>query len=160
MNKLPTWHYSVKVEDEDRAAKAMIWDAPISYKKVVELARLLKGMRLDEAEMFLEKIASGKEAIPLRRYHGKQAHRRGLADRYKWPIGRYPVKAANILLKLIKNVKNNAETKGLETEKTKIVHIAVHKGRILKRWMPRAFGRSSPKFRHYCNIEIIAVEEE
>lgn len=156
---MPTWHYSVRV-DEEKSAKAMVWDAPISYKKIVELARLLKGMKVDEARRFLERVARGEEPIPVRRYSGKQAHHRGLAAKYKWPIGRYPVKAAKILLRLLDNVTNNAEVKGLDTERLRIVHIAVHKGRVLKRWMPRAFGRATPKFKKYSHIEIVVAEEE
>ncbi|MET1100892.1 MAG: 50S ribosomal protein L22 [Pyrodictiaceae archaeon] len=156
---MPVWHYSVRV-DEEKTAKAMMWDVPISYKKVVELARLLKGKRVDEARRLLEAVRDLKEPVPVRRYSGKQAHHRGLAGKYKWPAGRYPVKAAKYLLKLLDNVVNNAEGKGLDTDRLRIIHIAVHKGRILKRWMPRAFGRSTPKFRHYSNIEIIVAEEE
>ncbi len=156
---MPTWKYSVRV-DEERSAKAMVWDAPISYKKIVELARLLKGMKVEDARAFLERVSAGKEPIPVRRYSGKQAHHRGLAARYKWPIGRYPVKAAKILLRLLENAVNNAEVKGLDTERLRITHIAVHKGRVIKKWMPRAFGRSSPRFRKYSHVEMVVTEEE
>lgn len=156
---MPVWHYSVRV-DEERSAKAMIWDAPISPKKVVNLARILRGMKLSDAKEFLERVAAGKEPVPLFRHRRKQAHHRGVAERYKIPMARYPVKAAKILLKLLKNVENNAEVKGLDIERVRITHIAVHKGRVLKRWMPRAFGRSTPRFKHYSHIEIIVTEEE
>ncbi len=156
---MPVWHYSVRV-DEEKSAKAVIRDAPISPKKVVNLARVLRGMRLEEAKRFLERVAAGKEPVPLYRHNKKQAHHRGVAARYGVPYARYPVKAAKILLKLLENVENNAEVKGLEAEKTRIAHIAVHKGRVLKRWMPRAFGRSSPRFKHTSNVEIVVVEEE
>lgn len=156
---MPTWKYSVRV-DEERSAKAMVWDAPISYKKIVELARLLKGMKVEDARAFLERVSAGKEPVPVRRYSGKQAHHRGLAARYKWPIGRYPVKAAKILLRLLENAVNNAEVKGLDTERLRITHIAVHKGRVIKKWMPRAFGRSSPRFRKYSHVEMVVTEEE
>ncbi len=156
---MPVWQYSVRV-DESRAAKAMVWDAPISHKKVVELARVLRGMKVEDAKRLLERVIRLEEPIPVRRYTGKQAHHRGLADKYKWPIGRYPVKAAKILLKLLENAINNAEAKGLDTSRLRIYHIGVHKGRILKRWMPRAFGRATPKFKHYSHIEIVLVEEE
>ncbi len=155
---MPVWHYSVDA-DPQKTAKAMMWDVPVSYKKIVDLARLLRGKRVDEAERILNNIINLREAVPYRRYKGKQAHRRGLAAKYKWPIGRYPVKAAKYLLKLLENVKNNADAKGLSTENLRILHIGVHKGRTIKRWMPRAFGRSSPRFKHFTNIEIIVVEE-
>ncbi len=155
---MPVWRYSVHV-DEEKSAKAMVWDAPISYKKAVELARVIKGMKVDEARKLLERVIRLEEPIPVRRYSGKQAHHRGLAAKYKWPAGRYPVKAAKIFLKLLENVVNNAENKGLDPSRLRIYHIAVHKGRILKRWMPRAFGRATPKFKHYSHIEIVVVEE-
>lgn len=157
---MPRWSYSVKQLDEEKTAKAMVWDAPISYKKVVDLARVIKGMRLQEAKRFLEEVAKGRQPVPVRRYHGKQAHHRGLGDRFGWPAGRYPVKAAKILLKLLENVENNADVKGLDTERLRIIHLAVHKGPVLKRWMPRAFGRSSPKFRKRSHIEVVVEEEE
>ncbi len=137
-----------------------MWDVPVSYKKAVELARVLKGKRVEEAEELLRRVIELKEPIPVRRYTGKQAHHRGLAGKYKWPVGRYPVKAAKYFLKLLQNVKNNAERAGLETSKLRIIHIAVHKGRTIKRWMPRAFGRSSPRFKHYSNIEVVVLAEE
>ncbi|BEP17530.1 50S ribosomal protein L22 [Pyrofollis japonicus] len=155
---MPKWKYSVRV-DEERSAKAMTWDAPISYKKIVDLARLLRGMKVNEARKFLERVAAGKEPVPIRRYMGKQAHHRGVAAKYKWPIARYPVKAAKILLKLLDNAVNNAEVKGLDTERLRISHIAVHKGRVIKKWTPRAFGRSSPWFRKYTHIEMVVTEE-
>ena len=156
---MPVWSYSVRV-DEEKSAKAMVWDAPISYRKAVELARVLRGMRVEDAKRLLERVIRKEEAIPVRRYSGKQAHHKGLADKYGWPAGRYPVKAARIILKLLENAVNNAENKGLDTSRLRIYHIAVHKGRVLKRWMPRAFGRATPKFKHYSHIEVVLVEEE
>ncbi|MEM4739956.1 MAG: uL22 family ribosomal protein, partial [Zestosphaera sp.] len=43
-------------------------------------------------------------------------------------------------------------------ERLYIHHIAVHKGRYLKRWMPRAFARATPKIRTTANIEVIVAE--
>ncbi len=156
---MPVWHYSVRV-DEEKSAKAVARDAPISPKKMVNLVRVIRGMRLADAKALLERVAAGKEPVPMYRHNRKQAHHRGVAAKYKVPYARYPVKAARILLKLLDNVENNAEVKGLETERLRIVHIAVHKGRVLKRWMPRAFGRSSPRFKHTSHIEVVVAEEE
>lgn len=157
---MPVWEYSLKGIEEEKCAKAMVWNAPISYKKIVELARIIKGMMLKDAKKYLERVAKGLEPVPVRRYSGKQAHHKGLADKYGWPAGRYPVKAAKILLKLLDNLENNAEVKGLDVDRLKIIHVAVHKGITLKRWMPRAFGRSTPKFRKRSHIEVIAMEVE
>ncbi|MEB2836272.1 MAG: 50S ribosomal protein L22 [Desulfurococcales archaeon] len=156
---MPRWGYSVKFRDESNIAKAMMWDVPVHPKVMREVAAAIKGMRLAEAKAFLERVIEKREAVPFRRAHGKQAHRRGLADKWGWPIGRYPVKAARYMLKLLNNVEANAESKGLEIERLKIIHVAAHKGITLKRWMPRAYGRASPKNRVHSHVEVIVREE-
>ncbi len=155
---MPTWHYSVKFREEEKIAKAVLWDVPVSPKIMYEITRAIRGMMLKEAKEYLKRVIELKEPVPFFRYKGKQAHKRGLADKWKWPIGRYPVKAAKYLLKLLENVENNAENKDLDVNKLKIIHIASHKGPILKRWMPRAFGRSTPKFRRLSHVEVIVKE--
>ncbi len=155
---MPTWKYSFKFRDESKIAKAMIWDVPVHPKVMREVAEAIKGMKLNQAEKFLERVIAQKEAVPFRHAHGKQAHRRGLADKWGWPAGRYPVKAARYMLKLLKNVENNAEVKNLDLDNLKIIAIAVHKGITLKRWMPRAYGRASPKYRIHSHVEIAVME--
>jgi len=155
---VPRWKYSVKLRDESRIAKAMIWDVPVHPKIMREVAEAIKGMRVDQAKKFLRRVIELKEPVPFRRAHGKQAHRRGLADKWGWPIGRYPVKAAKYMLKLLDNVENNAAQKQLDIERLKIIHVAAHKGLVLKRWMPRAYGRATPKNRVHSHVEIIVEE--
>ena len=155
---MPTWHYSYKVRDESKIAKAVQFDIPVSIKVMREVVAVLRGLKTSDAKKLLENVIALKEPIPFKRYKGKQSHKRGLPDKYKWPIGRYPVKAARYLLKLINQVEANAENKGLDKEKLVIVHIAAHKGITLKRWMPRAFGRSTPRFRRTSHVEIIVKE--
>lgn len=148
----------MKVRDESKIAKAVIWDVPVHPKVMREVAAAIKGMRVDQAKKYLKRVIEKKEAVPFRRAHGKQAHRRGLADRWGWPIGRYPVKAAKYMLKLLDNVENNAAQKQLDIERLKIIHVAAHKGLVLKRWMPRAYGRATPKNRMHSHVEIIVEE--
>jgi len=155
---MPTWHYSVKYFDESKMAKAVFMDVPVSIKYMREIANSIKGMKLQEALKFLEDVIKLKQPVPFKRYHGKVSHKRGLSDRFKWPAGRYPVKGAKYALELLKNVKANAENKGLDPDKLVIVHIAAHKGITLKRYMPRAFGRATPKFRRMSHLEVIVKE--
>lgn len=155
---MPTWHYSVKLRDEGKAAKAVILDADVSIKDMREVCSAIRGMSLDEALDLLRRVIDLREPIPLRRYSGKIAHKRGLADKWGWPAGRYPVKAAKYLIKLLENARNNAEVKGLDLSKLRIIHIAAHRGIKLKRWMPRAFGRSTQKFDRRTNVEVIVGE--
>lgn len=148
----------MKLRDETRIAKAMARDVPVSPKKMYIVARAVRGMKLEEAKKLLEKVVAKKEPLPVFRYAGKQAHRRGLAEKWGTPIGRYPVKAAKHMLRLLANAENNAEQKDLDIERLRIVHVAVHKGPMLKRYMPRAFGRSTPKFRRLSHVEVILAE--
>ncbi len=155
---MPTWHYSYKVRDESKIAKAVQYDIPVSIKVMREVVAVIRGLRVSEAKEFLNRVIELKEPVPFKRYKGKQAHRRGLADKWKWPIGRYPVKAARYLLRLLEHVEANAENKGLDKDKLVIVHIAAHKGMTLKRWMPRAFGRATPRFRRTSHVEVVVEE--
>ena len=155
---MPTWHYSYKVRDESKIAKAVLWDADVSVKDMREVVNAIKGMKVDDAIEFLKKVVEKKEPIPFKRYRGKIAHKRGMGAKWKWPSGRYPVKAAKYVIRLLENVRNNAEDKGLDASKLVIEHIAAHKGITLKRWMPRAFGRATPKFDRRSNVEVVVRE--
>ncbi|MFN4046423.1 MAG: 50S ribosomal protein L22 [Acidilobaceae archaeon] len=155
---MPEWSYSLKFRDEASIAKAMMWDVPVHPKVMREVCEAVRGMKVKEAKEYLRRVIDKVEPVPFRRAHRKQAHKRGLAEKWGWPAGRYPVKAARYLLKLLDNVENNAEVKGLDVDRIKIIHIASHKGLTIKRWMPRAFGRATPKFRVTSHLEVMVSE--
>jgi large subunit ribosomal protein L22 len=158
---MPRWRYPLEVVRESRVAKAMMWDVPISRKEAYEIFKMLRGMKLSEAKRFLEDVIAKRVAVPYTRYKLSIAHKTGLPDAFpRWssPIGRYPVKAARYILKLLKNLENNAEVSGLDLDRLVIVHAAAHRGPYLKRWMPRAFGRATPKFRSLTHLEVVARE--
>ncbi|MFP3946196.1 MAG: uL22 family ribosomal protein, partial [Archaeoglobaceae archaeon] len=46
--------------------------------------------------------------------------------------------------------------KGLDKESLVIVHAQAKKGRVLKRYTPRAFGRATPKFKTLTTVEFVA----
>ncbi len=160
---MPVWRYpQLKGVDPKRIAKAVIRDAPISYKEAYEICKVIRGMMLKDAKELLKKVIELREPIPMTRYKLGIAHKPGLADRWpRWrvPIGRYPVKAAKYILKLLENVENNAvNVKGLNGDRLKIVHIAAHRGPYRKKWMPRAFGRATPWFGSTASVEVIVAE--
>lgn len=152
---MPMWRYSVKIEDEEVIAKACLREVSISLKHAIELAKEIRGMLLDDAKAFLEDVVAMKRPIPFKRYNKKVSHRRGLD---KWHAGRYPVKAAKYFLKLLDNLENNADFKGLDISRLKIIHCAALKGRKRVKYIPRAFGRTSPSFDIPVNLEAIARE--
>ncbi|RLI76310.1 50S ribosomal protein L22 [Archaeoglobales archaeon] len=145
--------YAYKPQDETKAAKAMGYEMPISFKHAVEICRAVKGKRINEAMKLLEDVVAMRKAVPFRKYKKKVAHKGGLE---KWYAGRYPQKAAKAILKVLRNLEANAEYKGLEVENLRIIHAQAKKGRVLKRYMPRAYGRATPKFRVLTTVEFVA----
>ncbi|MFQ5818599.1 MAG: 50S ribosomal protein L22 [Candidatus Heimdallarchaeota archaeon] len=153
---MPRFKYAVYGLDPDRTAIASGRDIDISPKAAREICRELSGRYLDQAMAYLEGVRAKEEVVPYRRYKKKVGHKQGIQ---RWPVGRYPVKAAEEILKVLRNVENNAEFKGLDITRLRVIHACAHEGRKTKRFFTRAFGRTSPKTRQTVHVEI-AVEEE
>lgn len=119
-------------------AKAMIVNAPISTKWAREVAAAIRGMQLEKAKKYLERVLQHKDWIPIRRYNKKVAHRKGSKG---VKSGRFLDKTVKYFLKLIRNVEANAEAQGLSLEKLKIVHVWVGKGRRRFKRQPKGMFR-------------------
>ena len=152
---MPSWKYSIKGLDPDRTAIASGRDLRIKPKVAREVCHYLRGMRLDKAKEALLEVMDLKKAIPYYRHRKKVPHRKGAQG---FDAGRYPRKTAGEILKVIEAVEANAEFKGLYTDRLKIIHIASQKGRVIRNYIPRAFGRSSPYFHHLTHIEVAVGE--
>jgi large subunit ribosomal protein L22 len=112
-------------------------------------------MMLDKAIQLLEDVIEQKAWIPYRRHKKQRGHHPGL----KWAAtGGHPVRASQDILKVIKNAESNADNKGLDIDRLKIIHAAAHRGRVYKAYVERAFGRSSPSFQQTTHIEIVLEE--
>lgn len=145
--------YAYQPKDELNAAKAMGYEMDISFKHAVEICRAIKGRKIDDAIAYLEDVVAMKRAVPFKNHKKKVAHRKGLE---KWYAGRYPVKASREIIKVLRNLKANAEYKGLEVNRLVITHAQAKKGRVLKRYMPRAYGRATPRFKVLTTVEVVA----
>lgn len=154
---MPNFGYSIIALDPDKTAKSSGRDLRISPKAAREICSTIRYMRLDMAKSILQGVIEKKRPIPYKRYKREVPHRHGLE---KWSAGRYPVKAARQILRLLENAEANATYKGLDVEKLKIIHAASQRARKIKRRIPRAFGRSSPNFEQLAHVEIVVEEEE
>ncbi len=152
---MPSWKYSVQGLDPDRTAIASGRDLRISPKAAREICHYIKGMRLGRAKEVLQDVVDLKRPIPYYRHRKEMPHRRGVVG---FDAGKFPQKAAGEILKVLNQVEANAEFKGLYADRLKIIHITSNRGRIIRNYIPRAFGRSSPYFNHLAHVEI-AVEE-
>ena len=156
---MPEWGYSFIEQkyDAERLAKASGRDLRIKPKHAREICAAIKGMKVDQAKTFLEKVIRLEQSVPFRRHKKKQAHRHDLKE-FKWYAGRYPRKAAARIYEILSAVESNGEFKGLDVELCRIIHAAAHRGRIIKRYIQRAHGRSSAKFKHLSHVEIVIYE--
>ncbi|MBU0467274.1 MAG: hypothetical protein KJ718_03630 [Nanoarchaeota archaeon] len=98
----------IKKKEEAIAKGAAL---PISKKHSIYICRLIKNKSIDQAISELEQVIKLKKVVPFK---GEIPHRKGMGP------GRYPVKAAGYFINLLKGLKGNAITNGLELEKTKI----------------------------------------
>jgi large subunit ribosomal protein L22 len=146
--------YSVGEIDQEKTARAYGYEFHCSPKDSVNIASAIRGMKLAEAKKYLEEVIAMKRAIPFRTYKGKVSHRRGMGP------GRYPRKAAECILYVLKNAENNAEYKGLNPEDMVIRYICAYKGRKIEGIMPRAYGRATQKNEQTTNIEVVIEEVE
>jgi len=153
---LPSFKYSVVEVDKPRSAKASLREVRISPKHSVEVARLIRGLRIPEARERLEAVVERRLPVPFKRHRKQVPHRHGLS---KADAGRYPVKTARFFLRLVSQLEANAEVKGLSPDRMRITGVVVHRGRKLKRYTPRAFGRATPKVETLTHVEALAVEE-
>ncbi len=143
--------YSLK-ETGEKTAKSLRRNCNISLKDAVNIAHNLKGMELEKAENLLNDVMEKKRPIRYFRYLDSVSHKKGSGP------GRYPIRAVKQFLTLIENVKANAEFKGLDTDSLKISLITANKGGMLKRYMPKAYGRAGANNRDMVHLAVVVEE--
>ncbi len=143
--------------NESKIAKARYANANASIKFATEIAREIKGKRLDWAEKWLNRVMEHTDYIPLRVYHKKVPHRKGDSKSFG-KAGRYADKTTAVFLKLLKSVKANADVKGLDADNLMVIHTFVSTG--FRRVSHQTKGKISGKMRQAKSAHIeIAVRE-
>jgi large subunit ribosomal protein L22 len=155
---MPKWGYSIIAEelDPEKTAKASGRELRVSHKAAREVCRAVKGMTLSKAKAYLRDVIDKKKAVPFRRYKKKVGHRSGLEKTF---AGRYPVKTSQKILRVIEAAEANAENKGLDLDRLRVLHAAAYPGIKIKRYTPRAHGRASPKYETTTHVEIVLQEK-
>jgi large subunit ribosomal protein L22 len=154
---MPKWGYSIPEEslDPEKSVKASAREIRVSHKAAREVCKTIKGMMLTQAKKYLNDVIAKKKPVPYRRFTKKLGHRHGLEKAF---AGRYPVKASKHILKLLEGAEANAENKGLDTDRMRIIHAASHQGMKEKRSQPRAQGRSTNSFEVLTHVEVVLEE--
>ncbi len=133
----------------DTTAKASGKDLPISTKKSVEICNMIRGRTVERSIRMLEEVVSLNRAVPFRRYNQELPHQKGVGP------GRFPVKAAKEILKLLKSVETNAQNKGLNTASLVITLIKANKAGNQFR-----YGRQIRRKMKRTHIDIEVTEQE
>ena len=152
---MPKRYFSFQNFDDTKHVRAAIREKPISHKHAREIAVAMKGLSIEKARDYLLDVTNLKRSIPFRRYKNQVGHKSDPGTM----SGRYPQKAATEILKLLDNLESNAEYKGMDLDRLKIINATVHKGRLVKRFIPRAQGRATAKNNVLTHVELVAQEK-
>ena len=105
-------------------AKARTVSAPISTKHTVEICHHIRYKSTTQAKFLLEEAIALRTAIPFRRFNKDLGHKAGMGP------GRYPIKAASIVLQLVKSAEANAQDVGLDISSLKISKAIANKAAV------------------------------
>ena len=131
-------------------AVARAWNLAISPKYSREIAATIRGMPLKKAKAILERVIEKKQPIVLRKHNKEVPHHYGKP-------ARYPVKAAQHILEVLKNAEANALYKGMDSEKLFIYRIETCRGGPKRPWGSKALGRARKRGRR-TNIVVVLRE--
>ncbi|HEX9846497.1 MAG TPA: 50S ribosomal protein L22 [Candidatus Nitrosotenuis sp.] len=152
---MPQFGYAFQNFDPTKHVRAAVREKSVSHKHAREIAKMIKGLSIEKARDYLQEVISLKRAVPFRRYKNEVGHRSDTGVM----SGRYPRKAATEFIKLLDNLEANAEYKGMDLDRLKIVGANTHRGVLIKRFTPRAMGRATPKNNVLTHIELVAQEK-
>ena len=154
MIKMGRYNYAFQNFDATKHVRASIREKKISHKHARETATAIKGLTIEKARDYMLSVIAKERAIPFRRFKNQVGHRSdpGMMS------GRYPEKTAGEFIKLLDNLESNAEYKGMDLDRLRIVNATVHKGVVVKRFTPRAMGRATAKNNVLTHIELVAQE--
>ena len=154
MIKMGRYNYAFQNYDATKHVRASIREKKISHKHARETAKAIKGLTLEKARDYMLSVIAKERAIPFARFKNQVGHRSdpGMMSE------RYPEKTAGEFLKLLDNLESNAEYKGMDMDRLKIINATSHKGVAIKRFIPRAQGRATDKNDILTHVELVAQE--
>ena len=154
MIKMGRYDYAFQNYDSTRHVRASMREKKVSHKHTREIAVAIKGLTIEKARDYLQSVLTHKRSIPFKRFKNQVGHRTdpGVMS------GRYPEKAVTEVLKLLDNLESNAEYKGMDLDRLKIINATAQKGVIIQRIMPRAQGRATANNNVLTHLEIVPQE--
>lgn len=148
--------YSLVIPEGVVLGKARLEGVDASFKELAAVCDNIKGMKVEEAINFLEKVQRMETPVRFRRWNKKMGHRRGLKGKYG-PKGRFPVKAARIVEKVLRSAYSNSLSLGLEGD-LYVVHASANKKENFPRLQPK--GRRIRHDYETARVEVIVTNKE
>jgi len=124
------YHYAMQMKENQKVAKAQVFDQNGSYKDLTQICKAIRGKQVDEARKILEECISMAKAIPYFQ-HSKGCGSRGELGGKK---GRYPKKEAKIMLAILNDAVANAKNQGMDEKKLFVAQTAGYKQNVFKRY--------------------------
>lgn len=135
------------MSDEDEfKAEAKAQNRRVSGKHCIEIGRWIKGDNVEKAKEKLEKVIEKELAVPYTKFNSDLAHKKGMAS------GRYPVRAAEEMLRLVRSAEQNGKYEGMND--MMVSNVIVNRGRNMR--TPKRHRGKSPKSTH-INVEVKEV---
>jgi len=100
--------YAVRFWNPQKVVKARGSDLRVRFKNTHEAAMVLKGMKLIQAQKYLNDVIHKRRAVPFRVFNGG-CGRHSQAHEWSTSQARWPKKSAEFLLSLLKNAESNAK---------------------------------------------------
>ncbi len=110
------------LQTESHQAKAVGSDLRVSWKDVTEIGRFVKEDSVKKALDKLERVTEEELPVPYTKFDSGVGHRSGNK------AGRYPVKAAEEVLKVLRSARDNAENEGLNADNLEVQEFITNQG--------------------------------
>lgn len=133
-------------------------DINASYKDLGAICDYIRYKNAAKAAEALEKVVKASAPVPYRNHNKGMGSRHELGGRK----GRYPVKCAAIVKKVLDMAMSNAKGKGIDTENLFVVHAAANKTQIYRRTPPKGMLYHSDSYgfasMRHSDVEFAKVE--
>ncbi|MFB6244869.1 MAG: 50S ribosomal protein L22 [Candidatus Nanohaloarchaea archaeon] len=110
------------LETEPHQAKAVGKNLRVSWKHCTEIGRFLKDDSIEKAINKMERVMDKELAVPATKFDSNAGHVSGQGK------GRYPVNAAEEVVKLLRQAEANAEHQGLNTNALEVQEFITNQG--------------------------------
>ena len=130
----------------ENAARAVSVDAGVSSKHTIEICAKLRNKTVTHAIKFLEGVKNKTQPVKFTRFTEGAGHKKRSGP------AKYPVKAADAILKIIQSAEANAVNKGLGSD-LKILHLSAQRGASQMH-----YGRQRRRKMKRTHLEVVVGE--